>query len=58
MFRRLLPFASDLWTQRELLWQFTLRNVELRPWKACGAPRQRFVFITVESPANQTKPLS
>jgi lipopolysaccharide transport system permease protein len=28
--RRLLPFATDLWTHRELLWQFTLRNVELR----------------------------
>jgi lipopolysaccharide transport system permease protein len=23
-------FASDLWRQRELLWQFTVRNVELR----------------------------
>ena len=23
-------FAADLWRQRELLWQFTLRNVELR----------------------------
>ena len=30
MLRRLFPFASDLWTHRELLWQFTLRNVELR----------------------------
>src|SRR3954470_15627370 len=30
MFRRVLPFAADLWTHRELLWQFTLRNVELR----------------------------
>jgi lipopolysaccharide transport system permease protein len=30
MLRRFLPFASDLWTQRELLWQFTLRNIELR----------------------------
>lgn len=30
MFRRLLPFAADLWAHRELLWQFTLRNVELR----------------------------
>ncbi len=30
MLRRLLPFASDLWAQRELLWQFTLRNVEVR----------------------------
>ncbi len=27
---RVLPFATDLWTHRELLWQFTLRNVELR----------------------------
>lgn len=24
------PFATGLWKQRELLWQFTLRNVELR----------------------------
>ena len=30
MLRRLAPFAHDLWLQRELLWQFTLRNVELR----------------------------
>ncbi|MBI2813931.1 MAG: ABC transporter permease [Opitutae bacterium] len=30
MLRRILPFAADLWTHRELLWQFTLRNVELR----------------------------
>jgi len=30
MLRRLVPFAHDLWTNRELLWQFTLRNVELR----------------------------
>lgn len=30
MLRRIFPFAADLWTQRELLWQFTLRNVELR----------------------------
>ncbi len=30
MLRRLLPFAADLWQNRELLWQFTLRNVELR----------------------------
>jgi lipopolysaccharide transport system permease protein len=30
MLRRLAPFAADLWQQRELLWQFTLRNVELR----------------------------
>jgi len=25
-----LAFATDLWGQRELLWQFTVRNVELR----------------------------
>ena len=30
MLRRILPFAADLWTHRMLLWQFTLRNVELR----------------------------
>lgn len=30
MLRRFLPFAADLWQHRELLWQFTLRNVELR----------------------------
>jgi lipopolysaccharide transport system permease protein len=30
MLRRFLPFADDLWTHRELLWQFTLRNVEVR----------------------------
>lgn len=30
MLRRPLPFVTDLWTHRELLWQFTLRNVELR----------------------------
>jgi lipopolysaccharide transport system permease protein len=30
MLRRLVPFAADLWLHRELLWQFTLRNVELR----------------------------
>ncbi len=30
MLRRLVPFAADLWQHRELLWQFTLRNVELR----------------------------
>ena len=30
MLRPLFPFAFDLWAQRELLWQFTLRNVELR----------------------------
>src|SRR6476620_2295816 len=30
MLRRLAPFAADLWQHRELLWQFILRNVELR----------------------------
>ena len=30
MLRRFAPFAADLWQHRELLWQFTLRNVELR----------------------------
>jgi lipopolysaccharide transport system permease protein len=30
MLRRLAPFAADLWQHRELLWQFTLRQVELR----------------------------
>ncbi len=30
MLRRLAPFAADLWQHRELLWQFALRNVELR----------------------------
>jgi lipopolysaccharide transport system permease protein len=30
MLRRLAPFAADLWQHRDLLWQFTLRNVELR----------------------------
>lgn len=30
MLRRLVPFVADLWTHRALLWQFTLRNVELR----------------------------
>ncbi|MDI1249075.1 MAG: ABC transporter permease [Lacunisphaera sp.] len=30
MLRRILPFATDLWAHRELLWQFTLRNVEVR----------------------------
>src|SRR5437868_3405438 len=30
MFRRLFPWLAELWTHRELLWQFTLRNVELR----------------------------
>src|SRR3954468_9806005 len=30
MISRFMPFAADLWRHRELLWQFTLRNVELR----------------------------
>lgn len=30
MLRKVAPFAADLWLHRELLWQFTLRNVELR----------------------------
>lgn len=30
MLRRLAPFAADLWEHRQLLWQFTQRNVELR----------------------------
>lgn len=30
MFQKLMPFAADLWQHRQLLWQFTLRNVELR----------------------------
>lgn len=30
MLRRLAPFAADLWHHRDLLWQFTQRNVELR----------------------------
>lgn len=30
MLRRLAPFVADLFKHRELLWQFTLRNVELR----------------------------
>lgn len=30
MLPRLVPFAADLLRHRELLWQFTLRNVELR----------------------------
>jgi lipopolysaccharide transport system permease protein len=30
MVRRFIPFAFDLWKHRELLLQFTLRNVELR----------------------------
>jgi lipopolysaccharide transport system permease protein len=30
MFRYLAPFFSDLWRQRQLLWQFTQRSVELR----------------------------
>ncbi len=30
MLRRFIPFVPDLWMNRALLWQFTLRNVELR----------------------------
>src|SRR3954470_9257512 len=30
MISRFMPFAGDLWQHRALLWQFTLRNVELR----------------------------
>lgn len=30
MLRRLIPFAADLWQHRDLIWQFTARNVELR----------------------------
>lgn len=30
MLRHSIPFAFDLWVHRDLLWQFTLRNVELR----------------------------
>ena len=30
MLRRLFPSVANLWRHRELLWQFTLRNVELR----------------------------
>lgn len=30
MLRRLFSSVADLWRHRELLWQFTLRNVELR----------------------------
>jgi lipopolysaccharide transport system permease protein len=30
MLRRLAPFLAELWQHRELLWQFTQRNVELR----------------------------
>jgi len=30
MLRRIAPFAVDLISHRELLWQFTLRNVEMR----------------------------
>ena len=30
MMRRVAPFIADLWQHRELLWQFTVRNVELR----------------------------
>ncbi|HYC71294.1 MAG TPA: ABC transporter permease [Opitutaceae bacterium] len=30
MLRRFAPLVADLWQHRRLLWQFTLRNVELR----------------------------
>ncbi len=30
MLSKLAPFAADLWQHRDLLWQFTVRNVELR----------------------------
>jgi lipopolysaccharide transport system permease protein len=30
MLRRVAPVIADLWQHRELLWQFTVRNVELR----------------------------
>jgi lipopolysaccharide transport system permease protein len=30
MMKQLAPYAADLWKHRELLWQFTLRNVEVR----------------------------
>ncbi|HEY4248065.1 MAG TPA: ABC transporter permease [Lacunisphaera sp.] len=30
MLRRFMPFADDLWTNRALFWQFTLRNIEIR----------------------------
>lgn len=30
LLRKIAPFAADLWQHRELLWQFTQRNVELR----------------------------
>ncbi|MCF7687224.1 MAG: ABC transporter permease [Cephaloticoccus sp.] len=30
MLRRIIPFAYDLWKSRELLWQFSVRNVEMR----------------------------
>lgn len=30
MLRRLFPFFHDLWMHRELLWQFTVRSVEIR----------------------------
>jgi lipopolysaccharide transport system permease protein len=30
MLRRFVPFFADLWEHRDLLWQFTQRNVELR----------------------------
>ena len=30
MLRHIMPFVDELWKYRSLLWQFTLRNVELR----------------------------
>jgi lipopolysaccharide transport system permease protein len=30
MLRKFVPFVADLWRYRSLLWQFTLRNVEMR----------------------------
>jgi lipopolysaccharide transport system permease protein len=30
MLRKVAPFVADLWPHRELLWQFTVRQVELR----------------------------
>jgi len=30
MIRKLFPFVHDLWQNRELLWQFTVRSVEVR----------------------------
>lgn len=30
MFRKLFPFLGDLWKHRDLLWQFSVRSVEVR----------------------------